>query len=659
MQHTPKDNLYDALKQLRQHIPQLADLLRLNRSKDVAAWTAVVDSKLLSRLSANFPVMATICGGGSAGKSTLFNSLLGDDVSPVGGSAGINRRVLVGAKRKLIDQQDNLAALFEPFGCRPDILRKKQELTVPGCPLVVASDDLPDNLVLMDTPDFDTGARGTYINREVAQQALATSDILIYIFTNSNYNNRENTDFIADMLTGIGMRKCFLVYRTYPSFEQEEVLHHAMTVAHNLYGRDAERYVLGIYRTDEDNAVAAGDRHMVLRPVRDEAPSFMQALKTIDLESLRMELLASILADVLDQAEDIVRQGRVSHAELTLYLDALQTAQSHCVRKALQHFPIDRVVKRFAEIWLATDPSYVKAMRKTGDLIEFPFRVIFNAAKKVKGSLSGAKPMDVSDVFVDQVEEDLVNSVNRMHDLAVNPDITVFSTQKDPVATRMLADVEYVRVAKGLHGGQLPRVKLPGEKGEVTFMVAAHPVVFPEQSRLRDTTWKPVLQSILAQKDVIIDLSAEIDEELRHMAISFRRQMGVWTKIRQTMSAFLNVVPATVAVTYILSTGDPIGAAGIKVKLTGMFGLHDLYALIAIPATTGLKKADQKQLDELLGPIVKTWLDDKMQSVKALFEAEITGDIIRVARNVADASDEVLSHVEFNVAACRKAMMKP
>jgi hypothetical protein len=220
----------------------------------------------------------------------------------------------------------------------------------------------------------------------------------------------------------------------------------------------------------------------------------------------------------------------------------------------------------------------------------------------------------------------------------------------------MLEAVEVVRSGKDLHRGQIPRVEPADEMGTLTFFVEAHPVVFQEQEKLRDTNWKLVLQSILSRKEVIVELSEEIDRELRSLAESFRSQMGVWTKIRQTFSAFLNVVPATVAVTYILSTGDPIGAAGIKVKLTGMFGLHDLYALVAIPATTGLKKADQKQLDELLGPIVKAWLNDKLKVVKELFEQEITGAIIRAAKDAIDVSDDVLNQIELNIEACRKAM---
>ncbi len=346
MENFYKQNINDALKILRTSIPALQDRLRLDRNKDVATWTKMVDGKLLTRLSSDFPIMATICGGGSSGKSSLFNSMVGKRVSPVGGSAGLNRRVLVSAHQEIFNRPSILPALFEQFGCLPDPLKDKKDLTIPGQPLYVLSDDVPQNLVLMDTPDFDTGAKGTYVNRDIALKALESSDILIYVFTNSNYNNRENTDFISEMLTGIGMRKCFLVYRVYPSFEQEEVEEHAMTVARNLYGDKADRHVLGIYRADEDNSVAAGKRFMALRPVRKKDPSFVKALRDIDSIKLRLELLSSILKDVLVMAGDLLEYGRISRDELRLYLDTLQTAQSHCVHEALQHFPMDLVVKR-------------------------------------------------------------------------------------------------------------------------------------------------------------------------------------------------------------------------------------------------------------------------------------------------------------------------
>ena len=68
-----------------------------------------------------------------------------------------------------------------------------------------------------------------------------------------------------------------------------------------------------------------------------------------------------------------------------------------------------------------------------------------------------------------------------------------------------------------------------------------------------------------------------------------------------------------------------VGAAGIKVKLTGLFGLHDLYALIAIPATAGMTRADRSQLEQLLAPLARTGLEHKFQAVNDLFERHITG----------------------------------
>ncbi|MBW2598303.1 MAG: hypothetical protein JRC55_06840 [Deltaproteobacteria bacterium] len=624
-----KQNITHALKILRRCIPDVQDTLGLGRSKDVNAWSKIVDGKLLTRLSPDFPIMATICGGGSSGKSSLFNSLVGERISPVGGSAGLNRRVLASVHREIFNRPNILSDLFEPFGCLPDPLKDTQDLTVSGNPLYVLSDAVPQNLVLMDTPDFDTGAKGTYINRDITLKALESSDILIYVFTNSNYNNRENTDFISEMLTGIGMRKC-----------------------RNLYGNDADRYVLGIYRADEDNAVAAGKRFMALYPVRKTDPSFITALQSMDSRELRLELLSSILKDVLLMAGDLLEHARISRDELRLYLDALQTAQSHCVHEALKHFPMDRVVKRFVEIWTLTDPSYVKAMRKTGRVVELPFRVLLDTPKKIKDIFSGSKNIELQRDVTDTIEEDLVTALNRMHYKTVNPEISVSANLKDPVTRQMRETVERIRTDNGLKNDQNPHIETTEKKGFLTFFISAHPVVFQEQEKLRNRDWKSVLASIISRRDVIMDLSQGIEQELKDLAKNFRRKMGMWSKIRQTFSAFLNVVPATVAVTYILSTGDPVGAVGIKVKLTGLFGLHDIYALVAIPATTGLKRADQKQLDDMLGPIVRAWLNNKLIEVKDLFEQEITGGIIRAAKDAVDEAETLINQIQANIEAC-------
>ena len=200
-------SLPDRLKTLRSELPRLADGLRLEADPTLASWCKILDSRLLSRFDPDFPLVAAICGGGSSGKSTLFNSLAGGRYAPVGGRAGMNRRVLFSVPETMAETSGFIAALMEPFGAAPEALRQPEELLQPGGPLYIQSAPGRLPLVLMDTPDFDTGSRGRYANRQSAQAALEAADILIYIFTNSNYNNRDNTDFIAAMLTGSGRRK--------------------------------------------------------------------------------------------------------------------------------------------------------------------------------------------------------------------------------------------------------------------------------------------------------------------------------------------------------------------------------------------------------------------------------------------------------------------
>ena len=56
---------------------------------------------------------------------------------------------------------------------------------------------------------------------------------------------------------------------------------------------------------------------------------------------------------------------------------------------------------------------------------------------------------------------------------------------------------------------------------------------------------------------------------LQRLVREQRVRMTTFDQIRQTFAAMLNIIPATAAVTYVLSTGDPVGAVGIKVKLAG------------------------------------------------------------------------------------------
>ena len=647
----------NALVDLKDGIPRLAQLLQCGQASEIASWRHIVEAKLIPRFSTNFPVVAAICGGGSSGKSTLFNSLAAERLAPAGGRAGMNRRVLFSVPETLVKQNRLVSDLAEPFKADLQPLKSSAELTRPGNPLYVINRTGPQDLVLLDTPDFDTGARGEYTNRDVTRMALEASDIFIYIFTNSNYNNRDNTDFMSEMLTGIGTRKCFLIYRVYPNFNDAEVREHAMTVADGIYGAEANKHILGIYRTDEDNQVAAGEQFMKLRPVTENAADFDAALAAIDAPQLRLELHGSILADAFKKAQDFLADARCSLDELQLYLDAFQTVQSQYVHEALKHFPMDRVMKRFAKIWAKTDPAHIKVMRKTGNVIEFPLKMLFGAAVWAKARIApgpeGKK--DAAD-FNKKLEEDLVTAVTSLHAQAIGPQIAVSGSLNDPVVERMAGCVERIRMARRIADTQNPRAESADKDRILRFFVDTHPAVLPQQAALRDQDFKTMLQMILSEKEELLDIPADMLKDLKKLANQFRRQMGLWSKISQTFWASLNVLPATAAVTYVLSTGDPVGAAGIKVKLTGLFGAKDLYALVAIPVTTQMKKADQHQLQTMLGPIAEAWFDHKLKKVQQLFEDTITGATIGTVGETIERVTAELTVLQTSMDVCAKEL---
>ena len=601
-----------ALAVLRQRLAQAAAEMKMNLGERFDHWCQTLDRKLLPRLDSDFPLVAAICGGGSAGKSTLFNALAGRSISPTGGTAGLNRRVLIGVHNRLKDDAPLWDDLRHTFDAAPTPVEDADQLLSPGNPLYMADEAIPSNLVLLDTPDIDTGARGVYANRDLARQSLEVADLFIYIFTNTTYNNRDITDFIARMLTGMGSRPCYLVYRVYPSFSDEEVRAHAKTVMSNIYGPEGGEHVLGIFRADEDNAVAAGEAPLQLRSLSTGHDQLSGALAALDPVRMRSLLLGSMVEDAVDQASHMRAALAAAFTRMQHYARALENVQHQCVQEALSHFPTDGVVRRFAQVWAGSDPGHIKFMRRTGRVVEWPMKSLMRAVRWLKSSDKTPAPQDPQKTPAAELELDLLNAANKLYQRSMDD-----------------------------------RLQIDGRS------IMAPPVVHEAQDRLRQAPWQTILESILGQKTAVVSWSRELDEELKLLADDMRARMGLLDQIRQTFAALLNVIPATAAVTYILHTGDPVGAAGIKVKLSGLFGLHDLYALIAIPATAGMTSADRNQLEQMLGPLARTWLENKLNVIHNLFESRISGDLLEGLRAVKSRMDDLLPEIDRALAQCK------
>jgi hypothetical protein len=111
-----QSEFHDRLKRIRDELPRLAAILGLDAAGEIEPWVKAVDTRLLARFDPGFPLVAAVCGGGSAGKSSLFNALIGARRSPTGGRAGMNRRVLFSLPHSLSGREDLVTALLDPFG---------------------------------------------------------------------------------------------------------------------------------------------------------------------------------------------------------------------------------------------------------------------------------------------------------------------------------------------------------------------------------------------------------------------------------------------------------------------------------------------------------------------------------------------------------------
>ena len=644
------------IETLRGILPVLIDRLKLD--VDVSAWKSNIDKKVLPKLAPDFPLVAAICGGGSSGKSSLFNSLIQKHISPTGGTAGINRRILISGNKGLGRGNGEFADLFKAFGFRPKPLKHKNDLTRPGAANYILNATTPENLILLDTPDFDTGFKGNYLNREIARQALDAADILIYIFTNANYNNRDNTDFIADILTGIGSRKCFLIYRVYASYSDREITAHANTVAKNLYGQASDQQVLGVFRAEEDNRVAAGEMFMNVKPLGAASPPLMASLAALERDKIRWELLQSVLDDVVQQANEICQHADISLATLDLYHNALQTWQSQCVQQALKRFPMDTVLSRFMEIWHQTDPAHVRWMRKAGRVIDLPVSAAIKTVRWFRGrDIQNARnPKKPPEQFAEKAREDLLSAANELWRKFLDAEISITISPNDPVAKHMHATLAKIEKYDRDQNRICPHHMRVASDGRWIFNVKAHAASLDSSAIPEPVDWRARIESKLTDSQILLEPSSSIDRDLERLVDTFRKRMNIFAKIGQTFSAFLNVLPATLAVTYILSTGDPVGAAGIKVKLAGLFGLKDLYALVALPATTGLRKADRAQLEALMGPIAKTWLNHKLEMIQTVFEDSISGQPLDFTAELGTQAKRQLDGLNTAVNACQQAV---
>ncbi|MGB3975068.1 MAG: GTPase [bacterium] len=621
------DHLRENLTAIRLAVSVLHERLVLQTDIEIDTFSRVLDTKFLLPLDPDYPLMVAITGSGSSGKSSLFNALLSSNISVVKAKAGLSRRVLVGIHPNILKRKDILENLFEAFGAAPQPLGSQNELTKPGEPKYVANDDVPPHLVLLDTPDFDTGDQYDFANRNYAKPVLEASDVLIYIFTNANYNNRQNTVFIRNVTRDIGRRKLLLVYRCSRAFSEDEVIEHATVVARNIYDDNYQQWLLGVYRADEEDRVALGEEFMNIRPVGSYS-DIQKVLKSLDRVQTRHEFMSSALLDIYRDAEETLRAAKIERIRIEIYRDVVRIATSWAVADALKAFPQRMLLELFLKIWNKQQPGYIKVLKFAGKVTAWPAEKVLQIIRKNKSKT--ADTIEITDDSSDmQYRNSLISAANTLLNRLSSKEITVQTTTSDDVTTDLIRKIDLLQSMSSVKNINLPHYEKTDKKLFTFFVPRPEPYLLLEKAREKKELWEDILQNMT---DTILSstgLSEEFTDQLKRIARDFRSNMTYGQVFRELATASLTTFPAVSAVTYIFLTGDPVvGAPNIFAALSGLFGLNDLIATVSIPAALGLNELDRKNLESLLAKVYQAWFKEKEDAIESNMLHHVSGRII-------------------------------
>jgi hypothetical protein len=156
-------------------------------------WRDLLLYKLLPHFEGEGCLVAAVAGGTNTGKSTVFNLLLGRDISPVRNTAAATSRPVLAGNQERYEQclAGRLMPEFLPQPlAHPEAVVRSSSAT--ETLFAVLAEDLPSRLVLLDTPDVDSIDRQ---NWEVADHIRAAGDVLIAILTGEKYKDERVVQF--------------------------------------------------------------------------------------------------------------------------------------------------------------------------------------------------------------------------------------------------------------------------------------------------------------------------------------------------------------------------------------------------------------------------------------------------------------------------------
>ena len=155
-------------------------------------WFDLLKRKLLPQLTTDSCLIVAVVGGTNIGKSVVFNHIAGFRASASSPLASGTKHPVCLVPQGFTDTHD-LAAMFPSFELRPWSSGDEALLEISShCLFWRSHERVPNNLVILDTPDVDSDAPVNWQRADAVRQA---ADVLVAVLTQQKYNDAAVKQF--------------------------------------------------------------------------------------------------------------------------------------------------------------------------------------------------------------------------------------------------------------------------------------------------------------------------------------------------------------------------------------------------------------------------------------------------------------------------------
>jgi hypothetical protein len=350
-------------------------------------WYELLVRKLLPQLGQHSFLIVAVVGGTNLGKSVVFNHIAGHAASATSPTASGTKHPTALVSPRLL-QHIKMDAVFPDFEIR-DWDHPEHPLQADDAHrlFVRVSEQMPDNLIILDTPDIDSV---TQVNWERAARIRRSADVLIAVLTQQKYNDAAIKTFFRaaaeeDKLAIVIFNQCLLP-------EDEEFWPLWMATFAETTGiqprliyiapndrRAAESLTLPFYERHwpEPNAEAAANTGATASPRR-----LLQELSQLKFDAIKVQAFAGALRQVTDEGSGIPGWLKEMEFRAREFQDALTLLSSDRLAK-MDRWPllpnkvlIDAVRDWWRQQREGWSASVHGVYRQLGKLVALPVKLL-------------------------------------------------------------------------------------------------------------------------------------------------------------------------------------------------------------------------------------------------------------------------------------------